>query len=262
MRLVTKSPSFITHEDNAALWLRLGLEDPILSLRRLLERRLQSVHYKGVASLQSVHVHQWYELLPVSFSESCFAPSTTRVDQSALGARAGTDQKEQPAGLTEVTAVVETLSCNVCGLSFATRASLRAHVTRKHQGGGVQSAARAKAAAKNKNLRSQYMVHSVEGLPICKHCLKEFTGWPQFAYHFANASCSVLHAEQGSPPQPGDDPAPCPAIASINEDTAVTPAMGHMSDPQFVQIAKGPWQTLAHEIRKRGRLNHCPVCQQ
>ena len=91
VRLVTKSPSFITHEDNAALWLRLGLEDPILSLRRLLERRLQATHDNGVASLQSDRVHQWYALLPVSFSGLCFASSASRVDQSALGVRAGTD---------------------------------------------------------------------------------------------------------------------------------------------------------------------------
>ena len=202
VRLVTKSPSFVTHEDNAALWLRLGLEDPILSLRRLLEKRLQTVQDNGVASLQSERVHQWYALLPASFCGLCFASSASRVDQSALGVRAGTDRTEQPASLTEVTAVAEVLCCHVCGLSFASRASLRAHVTRKHQGGGNQNAAKAKAAVHDKNLRSQYMVHSVEGLPKCKHCLKEFSGWPQYVYHFTNTACTVLHAEQRPPPHP------------------------------------------------------------
>ena len=75
-----------------------------------------------------------YALLPASFSGLCFASSASRVDQSALGVRAGTDQTEQPASLTEVTAVAEALCCHVCGLSFASRASLRAHVARKHQG--------------------------------------------------------------------------------------------------------------------------------
>ena len=112
VRMLMKSPSYITRENNHTLWRRLGLPDPMDTLRSLLRRHLQSAE-ENVIELQSQHVQQWWDVLPAHFQALCFVPASSQEDQSALDVRAGTDSQAQvttapvPASLKEVTAVVD-----------------------------------------------------------------------------------------------------------------------------------------------------------
>ena len=53
---------------------------------------------------------------------------------------------------------------------------MRRHHTLRHAGGGSLRAVAGRRDRMNKDLRRQFMQHSVDGLPKCKHCLKEFSG--------------------------------------------------------------------------------------
>ena len=86
--------------------------------------------------------------------------------------------------LKEVTATAEVVTCALCGLSFPKKASLRVRRARIHEGGGKQNAAKAKTAAKNKDLRCQCMTHAMDGLPKCKRCLKELVDGRNFLTAF------------------------------------------------------------------------------
>ena len=63
LRLVSKAPSYITHEDPAALLTRHRVDDPSETLRLRVQRRLTRCREGHMALLQPKQVHHWWQQL-------------------------------------------------------------------------------------------------------------------------------------------------------------------------------------------------------
>ena len=87
----------------------------------------------------------------------------------------------------------EWLACPTCGQYFSTLKDLRMHHTRVHKQ-RLQYSAQGPAANLHA-LRTQD--HSVDGMPVCRHCKARLTNWHAFRVHILT-SCPILHTSVAS----------------------------------------------------------------
>ena len=196
LRVLSNSHSYVTRESGAQLLARLAVEDPVCTLARRTNCRLQSCRLGSKASLQPSLVHKWWQQL-----ESCFA---LVVDDPHL--RQHDAPLRAPARLVAVTLDRDPKPCPVCGIYFPDTRTLRIHMTQKHRDTHPQ---RPPVKRKQSQMRRDYMIHSVDGMPQCAHCGWAFTAWPSFCQHFERARCPVLHKQQATneaAPQHGSHP--------------------------------------------------------
>ena len=88
--------------------------------------------------------------------------------------------------LTELSSTAEQVPCPTCGLYFPSQQIMRIHHTRKH-GVSLHKYSRTTAAASALDLSK----HSKGGMPICLHCQRSFSGWPELRYHLLNVCASA-----------------------------------------------------------------------
>ena len=110
--------------------------------------------------------------------------------------------------------------------------------------------------------------HSVDGMPVCKHCGLRLSGWQEFRSHILNA-CPVLLS-----PDIGADPAAAP-VSRVNMPTEGSERLAQRSaaeplqkqlqaDPEHLLKLQGPqWHKLATITAFKSLLkHHCAFCGQ
>ncbi|CAE7434886.1 Dcun1d2, partial [Symbiodinium sp. CCMP2456] len=164
IRLVLKSPSWITHETTTTLFQRFDLQDPISQLAQILDNR-RARPLLDISAFDTPARRDWHNLLPSFFEDAqslATAPATTPVTRE----RASCVEPDAPASaptarLVEVTSVVSRpFSCPHCPQTFATLIAMRTHCTRTHK---PQPADEADA-------QDRYMRYAVDGMPQCSLC--------------------------------------------------------------------------------------------
>ena len=298
VRLVLKSPSWITHESTSELFQRYNFEDPIAQLARALEVR-RAKPSLSVVAFDTPERQQWHSLLP-----SFFALPLDIQDNAALHPSSSLSSR---ACLQEVTGVLsQTFQCPSCPQTFATLIALRTHFTKSHVnksdsnvpesciGADAQSAQPAShtptvATTKRTSqplLREQFMRYAKDGMPTCALCLSGFAAWPPFLNrHHTNSCPAIDHADMQSTrhqvpsaasavihASPADSP-PVPPAASVPVAPPLSPTTAQAEDsgPLISRrvirdlAAQDDWMPLAHYLRDlhtRAALHHCPVCHQ
>ncbi|CAE7237282.1 unnamed protein product [Symbiodinium sp. CCMP2592] len=219
LRIVSGQLSKDTHVTTDAFLNELGL-DPVALLSQ--EAAANLTRFQALdRSLQLDRVAQWHVILQAAFAQPPAAapqapniaptsqptPSAHRThflhrgtftngpDVSEAHASTGT-QNAAPtpapapdsgatraaASLHEVTLVASPYACPDCPCTFANSGLLQRHRVRAH---GAQAHRDVKKALASIN----QVEHSLNGVPTCKYCLREFNGWRNFNLHIQFDSC-------------------------------------------------------------------------
>ena len=108
--------------------------------------------------------------------------------------------------------------------------------------------------------KDEYIKHSVDGRPHCKHCQKQFSSWPACMSHFNQRACRVLHMLPKEATLPAASNLAHGTHASETdaaEDDSVR--IFHRSDT--IAIAKqGLIKPLATHVRGLSKQSYCPEC--
>ena len=155
LRLVLKSPSWISHESNADLYHRYQIEDPFHALCRLF-RTKQSRDRSSLSAFETDNLVQWRSVLNAHFQRAEPPPSAV--------------SSARPREVTNV--VAQNHLCPHCSQTFPTLIALRGHITRTHT---IDTAPLGSADTRptQRTLRHQFMSLALEGMPTCKLCLKQ-----------------------------------------------------------------------------------------
>ena len=273
LRITAHSLGHLTHEDNTALLTRLGLPDPVESLQRACQQRIE-MSRQHVLHLQPPRVQQWWGILCSTFAQLAHPRMTDHASTT----------------LTEVTQVLRIQStCSICGQQFPSLHALRVHVGKQHQD-QQQPVKERNPTIKNKR-RDEFRIHSLNGLPTCKHCRKSFHGWPAFMGHFSQQACPVLHGQQTAAPSTANNPTPTAPVNASQPQQLSTQMLDSsipVSQPSAIGVFAPGGQTgvepdvtpvfhrpalqllakqkdvegLAQAMRTLDRLKHCPECNQ
>ena len=194
LRLVSKAPSYITHEAPETLRTRLRVADPLETLRLRVQRRIQNCREGHMASLQPKPVHHWWQQLEDNLR-------TAAVDPQQLQHH---HPMSVPTRLVALAQPVKPVPCPTCGFYFPTTRILRIHIALKHKSSTPSSDVTSQPARRPQSeMRRDFMQHSQSGLPMCRHCTWVFTSWPSFCMHFERARCPVLHKDVSLALPPG-----------------------------------------------------------
>ncbi|CAE7409538.1 unnamed protein product [Symbiodinium sp. CCMP2592] len=231
LRILSKAPSYITRERPEDLLARLRIEDPLQRLQHVVQQRLHTCEHNGMSQLQPEFVHKWWKHLHSSF-QALKLDATYQEPTGSLHA---------PTRLVAVSARVVPQACPDCGCYFPNTRTLRIHRAQKHP---TIVAAQRKAKRSYPEMRKDFMQHSQEGVPVCKHCKWAFTSWPSFCLHFEHNRCPIYHHH--SPAQ--DQINACHALPLV-------PRAFHQA------VFHETWQSLAAKVRQSD-LNNCLLCGQ
>ena len=278
IRLVLKSPSWISHESNADLYHRYQIEDPFHALCRLFQHK-QSRDRSSLSAFDTDNLVQWRNLPSAHFQREELPPSV------ASSAR--------PCEVTNV--VSQSHPCPHCSQSFPTLIALRGHITRIHTTASELPAA-THTRPTQRTLRHKFMSLALDGMPTCKLCLRTFAAWPPFLNHRATQSCPGQPARTSSGEHSADMPEAPPSTVAVPPTTEKTaqsqlpvsqpysisirpppglepqsPPSALINDPHIIELAQSQdWRPLAEALlaealrakhRNQG-LRHCPVCHQ
>ena len=223
IRLVLKSPSWVSHESNADLYRRYQIEDPFSALCRLFQQK-QSRDRSSLRAFETNNLVQWRNMLSAHFYSEELSPSMV--------------SSVKPCEVTHV--VSQSHLCPHCSQSFPTLIALRGHITRLHSSTSEPPTA-ASTRPTQRTLRHKFMSLALDGMPTCKLCLRTFAAWPPFLNHHATNSCPGLPAKIANEEQALDSPEAPPhhaAVPSIIEST--TPSQLPGTQPLSVSIRPPP----------------------
>ena len=93
--------------------------------------------------------------------------------------------------LTAVTLIPrQPTTCPICGITYSSLHAMRTHVGKSHP---EASKAKTKQSYASKSYRTdEYMAHSCNGKPECRHCGKQFASRRAFMGHFHQQACPVF----------------------------------------------------------------------
>ena len=165
LRALARSPSHITHESTAALRARLHINSPSQALQQLLVSRVK----RSQDSSARVHFQIMLIQLQQQVQDASWAP---------LGMLRADDY----------TSSAVDVHCSECGQQFSRMRFLHQHHARKHPelALSVQPAASV-----------SYASNTVDGMPTCRHCLRNFRRVEALKKHLKR-SCPVLHGGRPS----------------------------------------------------------------
>ena len=224
LRIIAGNPAHLTHETNASLATRYSVKDPVQDLYQKALRRIEQSR-QNLLHMQSSAVQQrWSQLL------SDFATQVVRIQ----------------------------CSCDVCGQQFGSFHALRTHVGKAHP---ELSVALTKSSYPERSARKDdYIRRSVDGRPHCKHCQKQFSGWPAYMSHFNQKACPAFHMPSTEGTSPADI-SPAHGTHASGTDTAEDDSVPIFHRSDTIAIAKqGLIKPLAAHIRGLCRQNYCPEC--
>ncbi|CAE7225147.1 Pol [Symbiodinium sp. CCMP2592] len=177
-RAIANSQSMLTKESNVKFLQRLRLTDPVTRLRDSIQRRDQHDQLLGPGLQPSEEQLQWRALLRGQVAES---------ESTAWNAQPPMQSSTKLMCVDNV--LSETFSCDVCGQEFTTQAALKRHMFKSH----FDQQQREDRTEEVRELRNKpSMVHSLDGMPQCRHCKHAFGTWHEFFYHVSSRSCQML----------------------------------------------------------------------
>ena len=248
LRIVARSPGHITHETNSALLKRLSLRHPFDMLHKISTARLESCR-AHLQHLQPAVVQQWWVLLASNFA-ALVPPDRTG------------------SHLVDITQQVAFhYQCPHCPQAFPTFHSLNVHLGKSHS---AQQPRKDKNPTLKNKRRDDYRVHSLTGMPQCKHCLRRFHAWPQFMGHVDQRACEGLQAAYATSESQHDGSGKLKPDTSSQGALAPggVPALEHdilplLYRPELQSLARQQQpKTLAAAVRQANCSNHCPECYQ
>ena len=141
-------------------------------LHKISTARLESCR-AHLQHLQPAVVQQWWVLLASNFA-ALVPPDRTG------------------SHLVDITQQVAFhYQCPHCPQAFPTFHSLNVRLGKSHS---AQQPRKDKNPTLKNKRRDDYRVHSLTGMPQCKHCLRRFHAWPQFMGHVDQRACEGLQA--------------------------------------------------------------------
>ncbi|CAE7539323.1 unnamed protein product [Symbiodinium sp. CCMP2592] len=262
VRLVLKSPSWITHETTADLYARFRFQDPIVQLSKQLQSR-QSRPSLSIEAFDTPERLHWRAALPASFVSATSAPSTSTTQPG---------RETSCCSLMDVSGIVtRTYACPHCPQTFPTLIALRTHCTKSHGPSSDQAVAPPvepdappvstetttspdSAAAtlvsstgagvphsrppSQQQLRARFMHFAKDGMPHCTLCNRKFAAWPPFLNHHYTNSCPAQVHDDSLIKNPAA-PAASSSVSAVNPDSsadhselpATSPAQADASSP-------------------------------
>ena len=205
LRLVLKSPSWISHESNADLYHRYQIEDPFYALCRLFQTK-QSRDRSSLSAFETDNLVQWRSVLSAHFQQAEPPPSAV-----------------SSARPREVV-VSQCHLCPHCSQTFPTLIALRGHITRTHTTAAEPPGA-ADTRPTQRMLRNKFMSLALDGMPTCKLCLRNFAAWPPFLNHHATQSCPGQPARTSGVEESADASEALSSTAAIPSIAETTPSI-------------------------------------
>ena len=228
LRAISNQPVHLIRNTNAEHFTELQIQPTQMLQKEMVQRHDKATVVYQSSDLDIERVRQWREIVL----------SQLVSHQQTAGVRNAHNPSVQvgPAGnpadavrLVEITqAIAQACVCPECGLGHANHLGLATHRRKQH---GV-------VPEQEQTDTKQYPVeHAVDGLPKCRHCLKELTTWPCFAVHIAQ--CPVLKMGKGADIGSG----------ALTED----------AEAQTVLAEQG-WRGLTKDPPIDKMRNHCALC--
>ena len=151
VRAIARSPSHVSRETTAALYLRLGIKEPDVALLSILEAQCKHLTRLGR------DIEDWRKISMQALQDYITAKGS---------------------GLREIS-VDKSCPCPTCGLYFANRSAMRQHHKKIHHVSLVPE------GKKDKDVRNRVVIHehSIDGVPICRHCGKQFENFSNLKAH-------------------------------------------------------------------------------
>ena len=203
----------MTQESNSALLARLGVEDPLSFLLRGCQRLLTKAQASCDPMVIQPNILQWLarvtesRLALTSHLDSVppltlTAISDPNIEQavedsvriaSLPGPLTGAPRGEKVTG--QHGPRYATLTCPTCQLSFPDLATLKRHHQKYHETALPNPNTSVDAAA----VRN----HSVDGMPVCMHCGRDYVTWFNLKRHIQKGHCLKQRRNAcGSAPEP------------------------------------------------------------
>ena len=239
LRAIARSFAHMTKEPSRALLERLGVEDPLMFLTRCGQRALAKARDSRDPMVARPRILSWlvhctesklaltshldhvpppnYEITCSSGLEHTQAVEETLRVAALPGPLQGVPFTQQVAG-THGPRFVQ-LSCPTCNLWFPDLATLKKHHQKYHEVALVNPQIEVNAAA----VRG----HSKEGMPVCRHCSKDYVTWFNLKRHIQKGHCTAQwrqHSESttalgASQDQEPSADAPPPLITEPNKES-------------------------------------------
>ena len=133
LRLLSKSPSYITHETSTDLLARLRIPDRVSTLCQRVQQCLKLCREGPMATLQPAQVHRWWQQLDLNFSSAQADPHQHQHTTASL---------RVPTRLVALSQKVDPQPCPVFGSYFSNMRILRIHIALKHKPSATAPAAK------------------------------------------------------------------------------------------------------------------------
>ena len=214
LRAIARSFAHMSQEASQTLLLRLGVEDPLPFLLRTGQKLLTKTLQSQDPMVHQPRILQWLthitearlaldshvaHVIPPNVESS---PAETVLD-GAIQESLRIASLPNPLVGTQPGALVSgrhgpraaTFSCPTCRLCFPDLAALKKHHAKHHASPVTPPHPTADAA--------EIRQHSVNGMPVCKHCGKDYITWFNLKRHIQNGHCTrrwqTALAPQASP---------------------------------------------------------------
>ena len=201
LRAIARSFAHMSQEASQTLLLRLGVEDPLPFLLRAGQKLLTKTLQSQDPMVHQPRILQWLAHITearLALDSHVAHVVPPNVESGPVGTVPEGEIKESlriaslphPLVGTQPGALVSgrhgprsaTFSCPTCRLCFPDLATLKKHHTKHHASPVTPPHPTADAA--------EIRQHSVNGMPVCKHCGKDYITWFNLKRHIQNGHCT------------------------------------------------------------------------
>ena len=202
LRAIARSFAHMSQEASQALLLRLGVEDPLPFLLRAGQKLLTKTLQSQDPMVHQPRILQWLahitetRLALDSHVEQVIPPRTEFCPTEKTALDEAVQESLRIASLphplvgTQPGALVSgrhgprraIFSCPTCCLCFPDLAALKKHHAKHHASTVTPPHPTANAA--------EIRQHSVDGMPVCKHCGKDYVTWFNLKRHIQHGHCT------------------------------------------------------------------------
>ena len=173
LRAVTNTPAHLSHVSNADLSTKHGVPDPIDQLEQCIRQKREKLQNKENDITNTTDIQHFWEQTHLAYKE---LTTTTLQDSPVI----------------PVAPTITGLACPECGVYFPSTKTLRQHLALKHK----KLVTIDPEDAKN----YQSHLHSINGMPQCKHCKKNLQTWGALRQHVLTYACRPRESLQTTPP--------------------------------------------------------------
>ena len=168
LRAILRVPVHLTHTTNADVARQAGVGLPHAILNRLLD-----------TESDRKQASEWFDPLTYGPHSSWWQHLKTSLQPPV-----------ESIQLVAPDLMIKPYTCPTCGISYATRAAMLAHITKSHSDPTAVKAAITFDKAKD----------AIGGMPQCAACGKQFPTWHLLQRHVVGNYCAAKHADQPQSP--------------------------------------------------------------